>query len=236
MALAMTTFSLWEGWVVASTPSPAGRSYLLIIYILVPILLWTGLSPRGLITWPLATVLLLLPGHWVAGWIPLALVVFNLIGNALVEPENSLRPTARRRLIRRMELLTDRAKLVTYNRLLRTWEVPSGLVFGSSDADDHRLATAAVVNAVFGDQMHELHGHLDEHMVEFEAELLLEEDQGLRELAVQTIRVLFIVEFGQVGTAARESCPTLDRYGSSYPDSISPSEYESLVNREANRD
>jgi hypothetical protein len=81
VALSMTAFCAWEGFAAASVPSASGRNYLPVIYIAVPILLWSGLNPRGLITWPLATVLLLLRGHLFVGWVPLALVIFNLVGN-----------------------------------------------------------------------------------------------------------------------------------------------------------
>jgi len=81
VAIAMTAFCLWQGLVSASMPSDAGRHYFPFLYVAVPLLLWSGLNRRGLLTWPLATVLLLLRGHWVVGWIPVALVVFNLIGN-----------------------------------------------------------------------------------------------------------------------------------------------------------
>lgn len=84
VAVMMTIFCLWQGFVSASVPSAGGHHYFPVLYVLVPFLLWGGLNPLGLFTWPLATVLLLARGHWVAGWIPLALVAFNVIGNRLL--------------------------------------------------------------------------------------------------------------------------------------------------------
>lgn len=80
-ALAMTAYCLWRGLEVSSVPTEAGQYYFPLIYIAVPLLLWGGLNPIGMITWPLATILLLVQGHWIVGWIPVALVVFNVVAN-----------------------------------------------------------------------------------------------------------------------------------------------------------
>ena len=48
------------------------------------ILLMIGLNPLGLITWPIATIILISNGHTIAGWVPLGVVVFTLIGNAIM--------------------------------------------------------------------------------------------------------------------------------------------------------
>jgi len=48
------------------------------------VLLLIGLSPKGVITWPIATVILLFEGHYIVGFIPLTLVIFNMIGNELI--------------------------------------------------------------------------------------------------------------------------------------------------------
>jgi hypothetical protein len=85
VCLAMVAFAIWQGVAVASIPSPEGRHYFPIIYIAVAVLLLAGVGPRGILTWPLATILLLIRGHWVVGWIPLVLVLFNLIGNELLK-------------------------------------------------------------------------------------------------------------------------------------------------------
>ena len=89
VAMVITAFCLWKGLGAASVPTETGRYYLPIIYLVVPVLLWIGLKPRGLITWPVATVLLLIRGHWIVGWVPLALVLFNLVGNELVRRRNT---------------------------------------------------------------------------------------------------------------------------------------------------
>ena len=44
-----------------------------------------GLNKFGLMSWPVATLLLLLRGHWVVGWIPLAFVVFTVLGNKMLD-------------------------------------------------------------------------------------------------------------------------------------------------------
>ncbi len=81
IALAMTAFCAWQGLEVSSVPTEAGRNYFPFIYFTVPFLLWGGLNPMGMITWPLATILLLVQGHWIVGWIPVALVLFNVVMN-----------------------------------------------------------------------------------------------------------------------------------------------------------
>ncbi|MBN1918717.1 MAG: hypothetical protein JW889_12485 [Verrucomicrobia bacterium] len=80
----MVIFCVWQGIEAASAESPEGRHYLPIVYVLCPILLIAGLHPRGIVTWPAASVLLLVRGHFVLGWIPAGLVAFNLVGNKLV--------------------------------------------------------------------------------------------------------------------------------------------------------
>lgn len=84
VCLGMCIFSLFQGLKAASIPVENGRHYFSILYILVVILLCSSLNKRGLVTWPIATLLLLIKGHYIAGWIPLWLVIFNLIGNKIV--------------------------------------------------------------------------------------------------------------------------------------------------------
>ena len=91
VCVVMVAFSLWH----FITESLSDHSLLDAlhysgIYLIVSGLLVFGLGPRGLFTWPLATLLLLLRGHWVIGWIPLALVVFNLIGNKIVSGQTQI--------------------------------------------------------------------------------------------------------------------------------------------------
>ncbi len=78
VCLGMVGFCIWQG-IQASMPTAMVR----ILYSACAILLLSGLNPRGLITWPIAGLLLLSRGHWIVGWIPIALVVFNLIGNGI---------------------------------------------------------------------------------------------------------------------------------------------------------
>lgn len=71
-------FCIWQIVVQIGAHGPV---YLLIIYIGCSILLISGLGKRGVVTWPIATVLLLIAGHWIVGWIPVLLVGFTIIGN-----------------------------------------------------------------------------------------------------------------------------------------------------------
>jgi hypothetical protein len=82
--IGMDIFCLWQGFHVASISSASGHHYFPIIYVLCVILLTSGINKFGLITWPLTTVLLLIQGFWIIGWIPLGLVVFTLIGNEIM--------------------------------------------------------------------------------------------------------------------------------------------------------
>ena len=78
VCLGMVGFCIWQG-IQASMPTGIVR----ILYSACVILLLSGLNPKGLITWPIASLLLLSRGHWIVGWIPVALVVFNVIGNKI---------------------------------------------------------------------------------------------------------------------------------------------------------
>jgi len=76
--IGMIAFCIWQFIQEISTPGPV---YIPVIYIICPVLLLIGLGPRGVITWPLATILLLLERHWIVGFIPAALVGFTIVGN-----------------------------------------------------------------------------------------------------------------------------------------------------------
>ena len=85
VALGMTAFCVFEGFSAASVPTDGGDFYFPFEYLLVPVLLWGGLNPSGLISWPIASLMLLLSGHWILGWVPVGLVVINLIGNRMAK-------------------------------------------------------------------------------------------------------------------------------------------------------
>ncbi len=84
VAIGMTAYCIIEGAAAVSVPSAAGRNYLPVVYLATPILLWAGLNPRGLITWPVASILLLASGHWTIGWVPIGLVAVNVVGNEMI--------------------------------------------------------------------------------------------------------------------------------------------------------
>jgi len=84
ICIGVSIFSIMQGLQVASIPAENGRHYFPGIYIWIIVLLFSGFNKYGLITWPLASVLLLLKGHFIVGWIPVALVIFNIIGNKIV--------------------------------------------------------------------------------------------------------------------------------------------------------
>jgi len=85
VCVAISIFSIIQGFQSASILAINGRYYFPGIYIWVVVLLFSGFNKFGLITWPLASALLLLKGHFVVGWIPVALVIFNIIGNKIVD-------------------------------------------------------------------------------------------------------------------------------------------------------
>ncbi len=87
VCIGMVIYCIWQGFAAASIPTSNGHNYFPFVYIMCVVLLFSGLNKFGLITWPLATVLLLFYGHWVVGWIPLALVLFNVFGNKVVASE-----------------------------------------------------------------------------------------------------------------------------------------------------
>ena len=91
IAIGMTVFCVWQAVAAASVPTEAGRYYVPMLYFLVPVLRWGGLNPRGLITWPVASLLLVVRGHWIVGWVPVALVVLNLIGNEVLRGRRAAR-------------------------------------------------------------------------------------------------------------------------------------------------
>ena len=86
--VAMIAFCISK--IIAEVTAP-GPAYLPLIYIVCPILLLAGLGKRGMFTWPLATILLLIEGHWIVGWIPAALVVFTVIGNKWLDKKHPTR-------------------------------------------------------------------------------------------------------------------------------------------------
>jgi hypothetical protein len=81
VCISMCLFSIWQGFVAASVPTETGSHYFPGEYIFVVVLLASGLNKFGLMTWPIATVILLLKGHLIVGWVPLFLVILNVVGN-----------------------------------------------------------------------------------------------------------------------------------------------------------
>jgi len=87
----MVVFCIWQGIVASSITAENGHHYFSFSYILAIVLLLSGLNKFGLITWPIATLILVLRGHFIIGWFPLILVLYNVIGNKLLNKfeENS---------------------------------------------------------------------------------------------------------------------------------------------------
>lgn len=85
VCISMDIFCIWQGNLQASVVTETGRHYFPVVYLVCVILLTGGLNRFGLYTWPLTTLILLLKGHFFVGWIPLALVVFNLICNEMLK-------------------------------------------------------------------------------------------------------------------------------------------------------
>ncbi len=85
VCIGMVIFCVVQGFIAAETPTESGDHYFPLVYIICSVLLLAGLNPRGLITWPISTILLLLYGHWIVGWIPLGLVLFTLLGNYVLD-------------------------------------------------------------------------------------------------------------------------------------------------------
>jgi hypothetical protein len=85
VCIGMDIFCVWQGIIVASVSSDNGHHYFPFNYIICIVLLSTGLNKFGLISWPLTTVILLFSGHWFIGWIPFALVLYNVLGNKIIK-------------------------------------------------------------------------------------------------------------------------------------------------------
>lgn len=85
VCIGMVIFCVWQGFVASSVPIESGDHYFPGVYLFCIIILSMGLNKFGLMSWPVATLLLLLRGHWVVGWIPLAFVVFTVLGNKMLD-------------------------------------------------------------------------------------------------------------------------------------------------------
>jgi len=81
VCIAMVFFCVWQGIVAAGIPAENGHNYFPFAYILSIVLLSSGLNKYGLFTWPIATAILLFRGHFIVGWVPIILVLYNIIGN-----------------------------------------------------------------------------------------------------------------------------------------------------------
>ncbi|MCK5762513.1 MAG: hypothetical protein KAH05_00175 [Clostridiales bacterium] len=84
VCIAIIIFCIWQGLVAAGIPAENGRNYFPFAYILAIVLLSSGLNKFGLITWPLVTLILVVRGHLIIGWIPLIFILYNVFGNKLL--------------------------------------------------------------------------------------------------------------------------------------------------------
>jgi len=92
VCILMVAFCVWQGFLAASIPTENGDYYFPGAYSFAIGFLVTGCNKFGIIGWPIATFILLLRGHFIVGWIPLALVVFNLAGNYLIDRKTGRQP------------------------------------------------------------------------------------------------------------------------------------------------
>lgn len=94
VCIGLDMFCVWQGLQAAAIATPDGRHYFPAVYIFCIVLLSSGLNKFGLISWPVTTILLLLYGHWIVGWIPLALVLFTVWGNKTLDRMEDSRSSA----------------------------------------------------------------------------------------------------------------------------------------------
>ena len=83
VVIGVSIFCLYHGWKAALIPSPQGRNYFPFFYSVPILLMMGGAGKGGLYFWPLATIVLLIKGHWIFGWIPLLMTLFTIIWGVL---------------------------------------------------------------------------------------------------------------------------------------------------------
>lgn len=135
----------------------------------------------------------------------------------------------KKRLLDRMEVLVAAAQFVTVYAIAEA--------AGAYDATDEEAKSAimavaaAKANYLFArepDDSHEAQFDLGE--LEREADAWLSQEEKMRELVVQSLRVQNMVAFGRTGRATEPlGSEILVKYGSRYPDAPDPSSYPALV-------
>mgnify|MGYP001164979981 CR=1 FL=1 len=130
-------------------------------------------------------------------------------------------------LIERMNFLYQKSQLAVYTYAKSKKCRVGGQIL---EGDEIGHMAAAISNFLCG------HSHKQMHLDKFKsreiesiAYQLINKDQNLKELVVQSMRVYSIILYEEAGTHINTDI--LDKYGHEFPDAPDPSSYKSLIDR-----
>ena len=131
--------------------------------------------------------------------------------------------SSKKRIKRKITLLLNIAKFAAWDICHPRFSVTP---FEEAQAN---LTTSAAVNFLFGESANPLHNALDLPKIHAEAIDLLERNDSLRELIVQSLRVSTKLDFLKGEPVAEQKISILSMFGKEYPIAPTPDSYERLI-------
>jgi len=134
----------------------------------------------------------------------------------------------KRRVFERMSGSYQKAQLAIYSFLKsKQYKVKDNIIEG----EDKMLMAAAITNFMLGREAVQM--HLDEFDIEEIESIgyqLIDKNQNLKELVVQSMRV-YLILFTEGVMDIPIGMDIIEKYGSEFPDAPSPSSYEALLGK-----
>ena len=134
----------------------------------------------------------------------------------------------KQRVFEKMGDLYQKSQIAMYSFLKsKRYKVKGSMLEG----EDRALMAAAVTNFMLGREAVQMHlDKFDIEEIESIGQQLIEENQNLKELVVQSMRVYLVLYHEGLMDIPIEM-GIIEEYGHEFPDSPSPGSYESLLNR-----
>jgi hypothetical protein len=184
-----------------------------------------------------AGVVFLALGQYTEGGIAIGVVVYNLVGNRLVEMVKSFG-------MRRSAAIYEKGLRLIQVTLYHALSTKYALTL---DLETAKILAAQVSNYLKGDDIEEVMQHCDEplksniarirtQVPDYAARAMME-DKDTREVVVANLRMRVVVNFGLIGASYLTSADKvraenlLSLYGPEFPDATYPAEYLALAQR-----
>lgn len=134
----------------------------------------------------------------------------------------------KQRVFEKMGDLYQKSQLAIYSFLKsKQYRVKGSMLEG----EDKMLMAAAVTNFMLGREVAQMHlDKFDIEEIESIGRQLIDKNQNLKELVVQSLRV-YLILFNEGLMDIHVSMNIIEEYGKEFPNAPSPSSYEALLDR-----